>query len=58
MTVENVAEYCLFLIVVCFTLCFIAFTAFLTSCVAQILMAGFEDWMEARKKAIRAKGEP
>jgi hypothetical protein len=57
MTVEIVSEYCLLLIVVCFTLCFIAFTAFLTSCVAQILMAGFRDWMEARKKAIRARGE-
>ena len=57
MTVESVAEYCLLLIVVCFTLCFIAFTAFLTSCIAQLLGAGFKDWMEARKKAIRARGE-
>ena len=57
MTVESVAEYLLLLILGGFTLFFIAFTAFLTSMVLQILGAEFKDWMEARKKAIRARGK-
>jgi hypothetical protein len=57
MNIEIVAEYLLTLILGCFTLCFIAFTAFLTFMVAQFLGAEFADWRKARKSAIRARGE-
>jgi hypothetical protein len=57
MNIEIVAEYLLTLILGCFTLCFIAFTAFFTSMVAQFLAAGFADWKKARKSAIEKRDE-